>query len=81
LHVALGIGIGIGIATAAGALTSVNASHRPVAEQQKKQPQQGQSAESQTPKPLAPPRQRRESYYGHPIIDFLLTHNRKQSEL
>ena len=31
--------------------------------------------------PLPPPRERRESYYGHPIIDFLLSHNRKQSEL
>jgi hypothetical protein len=80
VHVALGIGIGIGIATAAGALNSVAVSHQ-LQQQQQKQLLQDQSSQSQTSEPPPPSRERRESYYGHPIIDFLLSHNRKQSEL
>jgi hypothetical protein len=77
LHIGLGIGVGIGIVAAAGALKSFSTAL--AAERaQKVQQTRPQAPASQA---LSNPRERRQSHYGHPIIDFLLSHNLKQSEM
>jgi hypothetical protein len=81
LHIGLGIGIGIGIVTAAGALKSFSTAL--AAEITRAQTDSVQHTRPQAPvsQALSNLRQRRESHYGHPIIDFLLSHNLKQSEM
>ncbi len=70
MHVALGIGIGLGVVTAAGALQSVV-----TAQNVKQQQQQQQQLEKHRPSaPTLPPH----SSPPNPVIDFLLSHNRKQ---
>jgi hypothetical protein len=79
LHIGLGIGIGIGIVTAAGALKSFSTAL--AAEITRAQTVQHTRPQAPVSQALSNPRERRESHYGHPIIDFLLSHNLKQSEM